>query len=73
MIVDLLKKAGLEDLLARGGADLPDMGLGLMIEESGANLSVGEKQLICICRAILRKNKIVLLDEATANIDVITE
>lgn len=48
-------------------------GLEQHVEEKGQNLSSGEKQLICICRAILRKNKIVLMDEATANIDIKTE
>lgn len=36
-------------------------------------MSSGEKQLVCICRAILRKNKVIILDEATANIDLETE
>ena len=44
-----------------------------MIEENGDNLSLGEKQMICIARAILRKSKIVVMDEATASIDIKTE
>ena len=43
------------------------------MQEEGKNLSVGERQLICIIRAVLKCNKLVVLDEATANIDVVTE
>ena len=48
-------------------------GLCRPIAESGGNLSAGESQLICVARAILKKSKILLIDEATANVDYATD
>jgi len=50
-----------------------EVGLNSEIKEGGENLSAGEKQLMCIGRAILKKNKIILIDEATSSIDSVTE
>ena len=44
-------------------------GLSLIVNESGIHFSAGESQLICLARAILKKTKLLLIDEGTANIN----
>ena len=49
------------------------VGLDFRIEEKGKNLSSGEKQLVCLARAILTNRKILCIDEATASVDFDTD
>jgi ATP-binding cassette subfamily B protein len=65
---DAISEAGLESLLERF-----DQGLETKVQTSGDSISLGQKQLIAFMRAILRKPELLILDEATANIDTVTE
>ena len=63
------------EALSRVGGDfiLENRSLGSKVEVGGSNFSTGEKQLICLARALAKDPKILILDESTANIDSETE
>lgn len=67
-LMKLLDEKGMSDLLKR----LPE-GLHTNVETGGENISIGQKQLISFVRTVLRQPAFVILDEATANIDTVTE
>ncbi len=59
----VLRRVGLSELVRSGG------GLELPIEDGGANLSAGERQVLCLARVMLGRSAVVVLDEATSNVD----
>jgi ATP-binding cassette subfamily B protein len=67
-IVEVLAARGLDDLLVRF-----EQGLDTRVASAGDAVSLGQKQIIAFIRAVLRDPEILILDEATANIDTVTE
>jgi ABC-type multidrug transport system fused ATPase/permease subunit len=67
-VVEVAKGLGLDDFVSR----LPQ-GYNTIVNESATNLSMGQKQMVCFARAILRNPKLLILDEATSGVDPITE